>query len=89
MDDLIEKLENIFTIFQLLEPHERDFFQDDIIQIRSNIETLEQAITKIPLSQSKMQQLCRENKKIKTICKKLFPYFWALNNDDTHTISTL
>lgn len=82
MNILEERLHTLNQYMNLLESHDIEYFnefsKENIEQINKMIDVIESMLSKMKLSDDKINEINLENKRQQIIYNKIFPSFWAL-----------
>lgn len=83
MEKITEKIMEINLNLDVLEDDDQSKFStqefDKIVQINSLIDELQSKLLLFNVSKKKCQEIIIQNKKENTLAKKLYPYYWFLN----------
>lgn len=83
MEELIDKLEDINILLEALDDDENNKYEQELLEeinkINLIIDGIKNKLLTLKLSEEKCLQIESRNKKEKILSKKLFPYYWMLN----------
>lgn len=83
MEKIIGRLNDMDTLINTLEIDDKNIFETDMLdqinQINSILDEMENKIATLKMSKNKIQEVMIENYRQKIISKSLFTQYWVLN----------
>lgn len=83
MNGLIPRLEKINLILDIVEDKDKNIFMEysteELFMVDKYVARLENLVKEFKISKEKLSKLEQQNNKDKLIMKKLFPYYWLIN----------